>query len=288
MAEHRADPNHPLAYCSAEVQANDPERYLISLFAADEDRGALHALYAFNLELAKIGSIVSEPMLGHIRLQWWRESIEGIYAGEPRHHEVVLALADAVRDRNLPRAMFETMISGRETELAEGVPETKADLETYLRATAGELVAAGLYVVGVPEGDPLLDAGRSVGVASGYLTVLRALRSPAGRMRPLLPRDIVSRHGFEPEHIAQGEAGAGLAKAVEELVVEAERHLGAARRAGVRPSRRQMAPLLTGALLPSYLGALKSANYDVAAANFERGSLGRTLRVYRNAVFRKI
>ena len=99
---------------------------------------------------------------------------------------------------------------------------------------------------------------------------------------------MISRHGFEPEHIAQGAAGSGLPKAVGEMVGEAERHLSEARDSGVRPSRRQMAPLLTGALLPSYLGALKSANYDVAAANFERGSLGRTLRVYRNAVFRKI
>jgi phytoene/squalene synthetase len=103
-----------------------------------------------------------------------------------------------------------------------------------------------------------------------------------------LPREVTSRHGFGPEHIAQGEAGSGLARAAEEMAVEAERHLIEARRSGVRPPRRHMAPLLTGAMLPSYLSALKAANYEVASANFERGSLGRTLRVYRNALFRKI
>ena len=288
LSEPMSDPNHPLAYCSAEVQAHDPERYLTSLFAADEDRGALHALYAFNLELARISSIVSEPLLGQVRLQWWREAIDGIYAGEPRKHEVVLALADAVRARHLPRRMLETMITGREAELEEGPPETEAALEAYLRATAGELVAAGLCAVGVADDDPLLDAGRSIGVASGYLTVIRALKTHAGRHRPMIPRAVFARHGLEPEYLAQGQAGGALASVIEEMTAAAGRHLEEARKAAVKPQSRHMAPLLTSALLPSYLSALKAAKYDIDSANFERGSLGRTLRVYRNAVFRKI
>jgi len=278
----------PQTYCGTEVRVNDPERYLISLFAADEDRGALHALYAFNLELAKVATIVSEPLLGQVRLQWWRESIAGIYDGSPRHHEVVLALAEAVKDRDLPRDMFETMITGREVELEAGPPETVADLEAYLRSTAGELVALGLRAVGAGEGDDLIDAGRSVGIASGYMTILRALRSQRGRQRPLVPAEVLARHGVAPEDVAQGRVAAGLSKAVEELAHQARTHLAEARRKAGRPKRRHMAPLLTGALLPSYLGSLKSAGYDLGTANFERGSLGRTLRVYRNALLRKV
>ena len=142
--------------------------------------------------------------------------------------------------------------------------------------------------MGVGEEDPLLDIGRSVGIANGYVTVIRALRSPAGRLRPMIPRDVLARYGLEPEYLAQGQAGKGLSKAVQEVAVEADRHLGEAKRAGMRPQSRHMAPLLTSALLPSYLRALESAKYDVDSANFERGSLGRTLKIYANAVFRKI
>jgi NADH dehydrogenase [ubiquinone] 1 alpha subcomplex assembly factor 6 len=276
------------SYCSAQVRAHDPERFLISLFAADEDREALHALYAFNLELARIAGLVSEPLLGQVRLQWWREAIEGIYAGAPRRHEVVLALSDAVHERGLPREMFETMITGREIELDSEPPGTMKQLESYLRATSGELVAAGLLIVGVGDGDDLMEAGRRAGIARGYLTVIRALRSQAGRHHPLIPGEILSRHGMTPEHIAQGQASSTLPKAIEELSHRAQDHLMQARRLAVRPARRHMAPLLSAALVPSYLGALRSVDYDPFAANYDRGSLGQHLRVLTNAILRRV
>jgi phytoene/squalene synthetase len=282
------DTGEPSDYCTGELRDHDPERYVTSLFAADEDRAALHALYAFNLELARIATMVTEPLLGQVRLQWWREAIEGIYEGTPRHHEVVLALASAIRDRDLPRATFETMISGREIELEAEPPETMADLEAYLRATAGELVAVSLRAAGVEEGSPLLDAGPEVGIAAGYLTVLRALKSESGRLHPLLPKDLLARHGVTVDEIAAGRASSGLANAAREIGDKTIGHVETARKQIGRPIRRHMAPLLAAALVPSYLQALKAAGYDPFAANYERGSLGRHLRLYKSAFLRRI
>ena len=56
------------------VCGHDPDRYLCDLFAKPKAREGLFALHAFNHEVAKIRELVSEPMLGHIRLQWWREA----------------------------------------------------------------------------------------------------------------------------------------------------------------------------------------------------------------------
>lgn len=272
----------------AQVRAHDPERFLISLFAADEDRPALHALYAFNLELARVAGTVSEPILGQVRLQWWREAIEGLYDGTPRQHEVVLALADVMRERTLSREAFESLISGREAELEAEPPATSDDLEAYLRATSAALVVQSLHAVGVPEEDPLLEIGREVGLAGGYATILKALQTAGGRRRPLIPNEVLSRYGIGTADIATGRATPGLAMAVREIVDRAESHLATARRSAVRPARRHMAPLLSAALVPSYLRALKSAGYDPFAANFERGSLARHLRVFSNAVFRRV
>src|SRR3546814_9275649 len=74
-------------------------------------------LYAFNYEVAKTAEVVSEPMIGQIRLQWWRESLAGIYEGRARQHEVVQPLARAVTARALPRALLETIIDAREFDL---------------------------------------------------------------------------------------------------------------------------------------------------------------------------
>ena len=53
----------------------------------------MFALYAFNYEIARVREIVREPMLGQIRLQWWREAVSAAFSGmPPRQHEVVLPL----------------------------------------------------------------------------------------------------------------------------------------------------------------------------------------------------
>jgi len=69
-------------YCRDVVARFDHDRHLITLYAPQDKRGALCALYAFNYEISRIRESVSEPMLGEIRLQWWHEAIDDIYDGK--------------------------------------------------------------------------------------------------------------------------------------------------------------------------------------------------------------
>ena len=59
------------------MRAADPDRYFSALFAPAPARPLLLALYAFNHEVARVAETVREPMLGAIRLEWWRETVEG-------------------------------------------------------------------------------------------------------------------------------------------------------------------------------------------------------------------
>ena len=88
---------------AARARAADPDRYLCALFADAPRRGALFALILFNAEIARVREVVSEPMLGQIRLQWWREAIDEIYRGQGRRHEVADPLAAAT---NIPGARW--------------------------------------------------------------------------------------------------------------------------------------------------------------------------------------
>ena len=84
-----------LSYCAKQIRDFDNDRFLASLFADDAVREDLFALYAFNLEVARTRERVSEPMLGQIRLQWWRELIEAPPSGRALDsHELLPALAD--------------------------------------------------------------------------------------------------------------------------------------------------------------------------------------------------
>lgn len=71
----------PLDLVIADVRHRDRDRYLSVLYAPAPVRPALFALHGFDLELASIVSGTSEPMIGEIRLAWWREAAEAIDRG---------------------------------------------------------------------------------------------------------------------------------------------------------------------------------------------------------------
>ncbi len=93
----------------------DPDRWLTSRFIADAAaRADVLALYAYDHELARVRRAASTPLLAEIRLTWWREVLDQMFAGEPvRRHPVAQAVANAVEQRKLERAPLEAMIDGQ-------------------------------------------------------------------------------------------------------------------------------------------------------------------------------
>ena len=70
----------------------DPDRHFATLFAPPEMRERLCLLYLFNHELARAREVASNAMLALIRLQWWREVVEG----SAKKHELATPLLAAV------------------------------------------------------------------------------------------------------------------------------------------------------------------------------------------------
>ena len=79
-------------HCEALVRAADKDRFLATLFAPADKRGPLFALYAFNAEIASVRDRAREPMPGEIRLQWWRDVINGERTGEAAANPIAAAL----------------------------------------------------------------------------------------------------------------------------------------------------------------------------------------------------
>src|SRR6185312_15379549 len=150
-----------LSYCARLLRQQDPDRFLTALFAPAERREALFALYAFNHELARARETVSEAPLALIRLQWWREVIEGAR----RRHEVAEPLRAALAAGDLLEADLDAMIEGRESE----APQSVAEWAEYVRATAGALAVAAGRALGATEVEGL----RAFGAAYGASGVLR-------------------------------------------------------------------------------------------------------------------
>jgi len=181
-----------LSPCGEIVRLGDPDRFRTALFAKPEQREHLFALYAFNLEIAKIAPMVSEPMLGEIRLQWWREALDQIYSEGPvRQHEVTTPLAEAVRTTKLPRAPFDALIDQRANDLDPAFPDSDAALHDYIDATAGGLTALAAKALTPELNDDGMKVAQDVGFAVGAARYLMALPNLVKTGRKPLPMDMV-------------------------------------------------------------------------------------------------
>ncbi len=141
-------------------------------------RPYLYALYAFNHEVARVAESVREPMLGAIRLEWWRETVEDAAKGAPRNHDVARGLAALFAERQMPLASLEAIIAARAFDSsAEHFPDFAA-LETYLDATGGGLMRLAARILG---GDPSSDARGGAGLWSGRPAALAAVPQSAAQ-----------------------------------------------------------------------------------------------------------
>ena len=109
------------SHCEDLVRAGDPDRYYATLFAPAAVRPHLFALYAFSLTIARVREAVSAPMAGEIRLQWWRDALQGEARGDVRANPVAAALEEAIRVNRLARQPFVDLIDARVFDLYEEI-----------------------------------------------------------------------------------------------------------------------------------------------------------------------
>jgi phytoene synthase len=240
---------------AASVRAADPDRYFSALFAPPAQRPYLMALYAFNAEVARVAETVREPMLGAIRLEWWRETAEGAAKGTPRNHDVARGLAALLADRPVPLAALEALVAARAFDSSADYFRTFAQFEAYLEQTSGALMRLAGALLGAPE-HKLADITREAGLAYGMAGILRALPFHNNRHKLYLPLDLLGSLDLTPEaffHLERDDAR--LIAAMKQVGLKARDHFFAAR-ACPRPGAALPA-ILPAALVPVYLRKLR-------------------------------
>jgi len=175
-----ADPPDTL---DAQVRAADIDRWLSSRFVADERlRADLIALYAFEAELMAIPSRVTQPLLAEMRYVWWREQIDGVFAGLARKgHPVLESLNDLVVRHGLEQGPFNALIEAHIGRV-HGDPH---DLDAFY---VGPMQAAVQVLAGPGFDEAVVEAGRMRGLAqTGRTGEARALKTAANRGLSALP-----------------------------------------------------------------------------------------------------
>ncbi len=262
-----------LSYCGEQVRRFDRGRFLTAQFAPAERREDLLTLYAFNVELAKVREVVREPLIGRMRLQWWRDALDAMAAGSPRLHAVAQPLAELWRRRGLERALLERLVDARETDLEDAPPATLAELEAYADQSSATVIELALAILDAAS-PAALRAARPIGTAYALAGLLLAQPFRASHGRVDLPRDLLDLARLHPAALADPKSGPAAKPVVRAVAARAAEHLAEGRRLarGLPPTARPA--LLVGRLARGMLARLHRGGDDLYAPALRRPVVG--------------
>jgi phytoene synthase len=273
MAKNSGKNKIESAACCDVLRAHDRDRLIANLFAPQHHRFHLNALSAFAAELTSIRTKVSEPLLGVMRLQYWRDVLcsynETMKTGNP--------LADALRqmleETELTFTVIEQLIDNHESQLHDDRP---LELSTYERRYAeleGWTIRQGARLI-LP-GIILDEIANSAGVAIGMTRALTQC-SPGNDEMRAFPIDILAIHGADQRSIGSNKLAAEAV--LRDLISAVRYHLNKVRECA-RVIPVQVRPLL----LPLAAVELDLRNLERYGWGVRTGNLRRQLAIYQSA-----
>lgn len=214
-------------HCASLVREADRDRYLAALFAPAERRGALLALYAFNVEIARVREVSREPMPGEIRLQWWREVLSGQREGEGAAHPVAAALMASLTQYAIAPDRLSAIVDAHTFDLYDEPLPTLDDLDNYAVMTQSALIDIAADMLGADRSETMMLI-RSAGIAATVAGILSGLARHAARGLLTIPQEVLDRHDVTREQVLARQDSDALKAALAELRRHARRQLAAA------------------------------------------------------------
>ena len=268
MAGNESDP------CRDLVESDDRDRALSLVFAPAMLRADLAALYAFNIEVARIRDQIRQPLPGEIRLQWWRDVIagagsagggdvetEGLGGGEAGH-PVASRLTEVIARHRLPVAAFDRMLEARIFDLYDDPMPSRENFEAYAGETASTLIVLAATILSRSDADHIADAAGHAGVAQSVAGVLRLLPIHRARGQVYLPAEILSAAGCTPAELIAGTAEPS-SRAIAAMVAFGREHAEKARRHYAELPRAVRASFLPALLAAPYLDRIERSGAGV-------------------------
>ena len=211
-------------FCANLVRSHDFSRYASTLFVPAAPRRGLLALYAFNVEISRVRELVSQPLPGEVRLQWWTDMLAGEGHGGVEGNPVAAELRLAIQNFRLPVERLSRLVDEHQFDLYNDPMPTMAALESYVNDTCSALFALGAVVAGwqSPETEHL---ARHAGLAQGFVQVIATLPLDASRRQLFVPLQLLESNGSGMEEVFAGKETPKLRAALDQLIRDAGGHL---------------------------------------------------------------
>lgn len=202
----------------------DRSLYSAILYAPVHSREAIATLHLFERETARVRDLISEPLPGEIRLQWWRDVIEGERGGEAAAHPLASCLLKVIDQYGLSQQSLAQLTQARIFDVYDDSMPTLNDLEGYCGETWSTIFQASAQVLGNGTPPPTGDAAGHAGVAYGIsLTASRAGVHRA-RGQVYVPDDLLRATGGDRDAWLYGDDGDYRARALLAFVEFAQEH----------------------------------------------------------------
>ena len=201
---------NPEQYAQERAASSGSSFYYAFKFLPPERRAAITAFYAFCREVDDVVDEVQDPGVAATKLNWWRQEVQRLYAGQPSH-PAMLALRPHLQPYGIQAQHLLDVIEGCQMDLQQTRYLDFAGLTRYCHLVAGVVgeVASAIFGRSQPE---TLQYAHKLGLALQLTNILRDAGEDARRGRIYLPIDELQRFDVKAHEILQREAPWGYSE----------------------------------------------------------------------------
>lgn len=200
------------------LKRRDYGLYLSWRLCPASSRNDLTWLYGFYMDVTRIPYKVDEPMLGEIRLHWWRDQLARARRGEGIGHPVADGLSGALEaggDELL--SVLHGIIESLLFEVQRATIKDQAELYEIFDKRHGGLLRAALIICGLKPED-FEPRCKEAGIAIGLTELICQLPRILERGIMPLPQDLLEKHKLGHEEFTKAELKETQGRVLRELV----------------------------------------------------------------------
>jgi phytoene synthase len=255
--------------------------YFSSFFLPRDRREAAYAVYAFCRQL---DDSVDDALPGDAGVDGFLDLLDRIYPPdaltEVDRAGIAPALAQTVRQFDIPRPLFVEIAEGCRMDLHIARYATWADLQHYCHRVAGAVGLIMCRILGLTH-PPAEQQAAELGIAMQLTNILRDIPEDLARGRIYLPQDELTRFGVTESDLTRGQVTEGFCALMRFQITRA-RTLYTQAATGLQhlpPGRPRFTAAAMAALYSGILDEIERANYDVFRRRARLSLLGKLARL---------
>jgi len=252
----------PEEYCQQKAASSGSSFYYSFLFLPDEQRRAITALYAFCREVDDIVDECIDEHIARVKLQWWRDTMQNTYTGNPEH-PVQQALVAVIERYRIPLEYFLEIIDGMEMDLDLHRYPTFKELSLYCYRAASVVGLMAAEIFGYQDRGTQKYAYH-LGMAFQLTNILRDVREDAARGRIYIPLDELKQFKVTENDILQNQTSPQMRALLEFQARRAQDYYNQAYSLLSEHDRyAQRTGLIMAAIYQRLLKTIANKDYDV-------------------------